>query len=177
MWIHLGNFKQPSFQLKCDGTRWRTGRELKGKMSNGVPFTLPHNMVYPALLPLMCTSRLPVVDWIGAPADLNGLVPFAEKRNLVSARVPSHFKWPLPIVVRYKYSVPQVDGLQICPKHVEVDWRNKLRVNIAWSWSLLHMTWSVFKMTQVYWCLQNYVTWLGTGIQTMHGVWNILVSV
>jgi hypothetical protein len=30
-----------------------------------------------------------------APADLNGLVRFAERRNLVSARVPSHFNWPL----------------------------------------------------------------------------------
>ena len=29
------------------------------------------------------------------PADLNGLVSFAERRNLVSARVPSHFNWPL----------------------------------------------------------------------------------
>ena len=29
------------------------------------------------------------------PADLNGLVRFAEKVNLVSARVPSHFNWPL----------------------------------------------------------------------------------
>jgi len=28
------------------------------------------------------------------PADLNGLVRFAEKRNLVSARVPSHFNCP-----------------------------------------------------------------------------------
>jgi len=27
-----------------------------------------------------------------APADLSGLVRFAERRNLVSARVPSHFK-------------------------------------------------------------------------------------
>ena len=27
-----------------------------------------------------------------SPADLNGLVHFAERRNLVSARVPSHFK-------------------------------------------------------------------------------------
>jgi len=26
----------------------------------------------------------------------NGLVRFAERRNLVSARVPSHFNWPLP---------------------------------------------------------------------------------
>ena len=30
------------------------------------------------------------------PADLNGLVRFPERRNLVSARVPSHFNWPLP---------------------------------------------------------------------------------
>jgi len=50
------------------------------------------DMVYPALLPLMCTPRLPVVDWTDAPADLNGVIRFAERRNLVSVRVPSHFK-------------------------------------------------------------------------------------
>jgi hypothetical protein len=49
-------------------------------------------MVYPALLPLMRTPRLPVVERTDAPVDLNGLVRFAERRNLVSARVPSHFK-------------------------------------------------------------------------------------
>ena len=31
-----------------------------------------------------------------APADLNGLVRFAERRNLVSVRMPSHFKRSLP---------------------------------------------------------------------------------
>jgi len=56
---------------------------------------LPRNMVYPALLPLTLTPRLPVVDWNDALADLNGLVRFAERRSLVSACVPSHFKWPL----------------------------------------------------------------------------------
>jgi len=40
----------------------------------------------------MCTPRLPVVDWTDATADWNGLVRFAERRNLVSACVPSHFK-------------------------------------------------------------------------------------
>jgi hypothetical protein len=40
-------------------------------------------MVYPALLPLIRTPRLPVVDWTDAPADLNGLVRFAERRKLV----------------------------------------------------------------------------------------------
>jgi hypothetical protein len=49
-------------------------------------------MVYAALLPPMRTIRLPVVDRTDAPADLNGLVRFAEIRNLVSARVPPHFK-------------------------------------------------------------------------------------
>ena len=53
-------------------------------------------MVYPALLPLMRTPGLPVVDSTDAPADLDGLVRFAERRNLVSARVPSHFKRSLP---------------------------------------------------------------------------------
>jgi len=86
-------------QLKCDGTRWRTVGEVKGKLANGVGSqypSLPRNLVYPALLPLMRTSRLPVVDWTEAPADLNGLVRFAERQNLVSARVPSHFKRSLP---------------------------------------------------------------------------------
>ena len=40
----------------------------------------------------MRTPRLPVVVWTDAPTDLNGLVLFAKRRNLVSARVPSHFK-------------------------------------------------------------------------------------
>jgi len=29
------------------------------------------------------------------PGDLNGLVRYAEWRNMVSARVPSRFNWPL----------------------------------------------------------------------------------
>jgi hypothetical protein len=40
----------------------------------------------------MRTPRLPAFDWTDAPADLNGLVRFTERQNLVSARVPSHFK-------------------------------------------------------------------------------------
>jgi len=56
-----------------------------------VPSTLtrPLNVVYPALLTLMRTPRLPAVDWTGSPPDLNGLVRLGERRNLVPARVPS----------------------------------------------------------------------------------------
>ena len=55
------------------------------------------NMVYPALLPPTCTPQLPELNWTDAPTDLNGLVCLAERQNLVSARVSSHFNWPLLI--------------------------------------------------------------------------------
>jgi len=63
--------------------------------------TLPRNVVYPALLPLMRTPRLPAVDWTDAPsANLNKLVRFGERRNPVSARLPSRFKRTVPVVAR-----------------------------------------------------------------------------
>ena len=85
-------------QLKCDGTRWGSEGETGEWIVYPVPFTLPRNMMYPALLPLMRTPRLPVVDWTDAPAHLNGLVCFAERRNMVSACVPSHFKCSLSTI-------------------------------------------------------------------------------
>ena len=74
--------------------KWRGNWRMEWVAST---FTLPRNVVYPALLPLMRTPRLPAVDWTDAPADLNGLVLFAEIWNLVSARVPSHFKRSLTL--------------------------------------------------------------------------------
>ena len=38
----------------------------------------------------------------------------------------------------YIYSISPDDGLKICPKHVVVDSRNKLRLNSASIWYLLH---------------------------------------
>jgi hypothetical protein len=73
--------------------KWSGNWRLKWVAST---LTLPRNVVYPALLPLMRTPRLPVVEWTDAPADLNGLIRFPERRNLVSARVASHFKSSLP---------------------------------------------------------------------------------
>ena len=83
-------------QLECDGTRWRKGGEVKGKPANGVGSQYSSHYLgtwcIQHLLLLMLTPWLPVVDWTDAPADLNGLVRFTERRNLVSALVPSHFK-------------------------------------------------------------------------------------
>jgi hypothetical protein len=89
------------------------GRGIEGETGewSGQPVhcTLPRNMVYPALLPPMRTPRLPVVDWTDAPAELNGLVRFVERRNLVSARVPSHFKRSL-LIHRHFYRTSFVDN-------------------------------------------------------------------
>jgi hypothetical protein len=55
----------------------------------------------------MRTPRLPLVDWTDVPTVLSGLVRFGERRNLVSARVPSRFKRSLPvraIAVVYRWS-------------------------------------------------------------------------
>jgi hypothetical protein len=85
--------------LECVWNLMAHGNARDGKWRGNwrmewVPSTLmlPRNVVYPALLTLMRTPRLPVVDWTDAPVDLTGLVRFGERRNLFSARVPSHFK-------------------------------------------------------------------------------------
>jgi hypothetical protein len=67
-------------QLKCDGTRWRTeGETGEWKWVASTLHTTSEHGVYSALLPLMRTPRLPVVDWTDAPADLNGTRPFRRK--------------------------------------------------------------------------------------------------
>ena len=66
--------------------KWRGNWRMEWVASTLTP---PTNVVYPALLKLMRTPRLPAVDWTDVPTDLNGLVRFGERRNLVSARVPS----------------------------------------------------------------------------------------
>jgi len=85
----------------ADGTRWRMGGEVKGKLANGVGSQYPSHYLgtwcihhyYRWWHTSAAGSRL---NW-RPPADLNRLVRFAERRNLVSALVPSHFNWPLPI--------------------------------------------------------------------------------
>ena len=68
-------------QLKCVGTRRRTGGEVKGKLANWVGSQYPSHH-----LGKWCIQHyyrwcahlgLPVVDWTDAPANLNGLVRFA----------------------------------------------------------------------------------------------------
>ena len=80
---------------------------MKGELANGVgsqysSYYLGTWCIQHYVLPLMRTPRLPAVDRTDAPAELNGFVRFAERRNLVSARVPSHFKRSLTLSPQLK---------------------------------------------------------------------------
>jgi len=89
---------------------WRTGGEVKGKLVNVVASQYPSHYLgtwciqhyYRWCAHLGCASTL--LNWRPpTPADLNGLVRFTERRNLVSARVPSHFNCPLRVVTFRKW--------------------------------------------------------------------------
>ena len=75
--------------------KWRGNWRMEWVASTLTP---PPNVVCPALLKLMRTTRLPAVDWTDASTDLNGLVRFGERRNLVSAHVPSRSARAIPSV-------------------------------------------------------------------------------
>ena len=69
-------------QLKCDGTRWSREGKWRGNwriewVESTLHTTSEHGV---------SSSRL---NW--RPRRINGLVRFVERRNMVSARVPSHF--------------------------------------------------------------------------------------
>jgi hypothetical protein len=88
--------------LKPDGTWWRTGGEVKGKLVNGVGSqyshtTWEHGVFSITTADAQTSAASSWLNW--RPADLNGLVRFGKKWNLVSARAPSHFKHSLTISV------------------------------------------------------------------------------
>jgi hypothetical protein len=85
-------------RLKPDGTRWRMGGEVKEKLTNGVGSQYSHTTSERCVSSITtanahtsaASSRM---NWLPPPpADLNGLVRFGERRNMVSACVPSRFK-------------------------------------------------------------------------------------
>ena len=67
---------------------------MNGKLANGVGSQYSHTTSERGVSSITTADAhtSAVSSRVDAPADLNGLVRFAERRNLVSARVPSHFK-------------------------------------------------------------------------------------
>jgi hypothetical protein len=89
-------------QFKCDGTRWCTWGEVKGELANGVGNPYPSHYLgtwciqhhYRWCAQLGCQQS---TELRPPPIEMDSC--FAERRNLVSARVPSHFKRRLHLLL------------------------------------------------------------------------------
>jgi len=88
----------------------------------------------------MRTPRLPAVDWTDAPTDLNGLVRFGEKWNLVSVRVPSRSARAIRPVQDWRSAAAIVESSWNVMAHGDA--RDKWRGNWRMEWvaSTLHTT-------------------------------------
>ena len=83
-------------QLKCDGTLWRREGKWRGNwrmkwVTSTLHTTSEHGVSSITTADAHTSAASSRLNW-RPPAGLNGLVRFAERRNLVSARVPFHFK-------------------------------------------------------------------------------------
>ena len=100
-------------QLKCDGTQWRTGGEVKGKLANGVG-----SQYSSRYLRTWCIQHYYCwcahLGWTEAPTDLNELICFAKRLNLISVPVPSHFKRSLQQYVLHMDAVLWVTVTWTC---------------------------------------------------------------
>ena len=110
---------------------WRGNMRMEWAARN---LALYRKTVYPALLPLMRTHRLPAADWTEPHADLNGLVRFAERPNLVSARVPSRFEralLPLMRTLRLNWLVRLAQRRNLVSANVSSHFKRSLRLNVG----------------------------------------------
>ena len=77
-----------------DGTRWRTGGEVKGKLANGMgsqyPSHYPGTWCIQHYYQLMRTPRLPVVDWTDAPGRFKWTRSVSPKDEIWFLRVCHH---------------------------------------------------------------------------------------
>ena len=83
----FGHFviKASRVQLKCDGTWCRTAGEVKGKLANGMGSQYPSHYLGTQHYYCWCAH-------LGRQQFTERSRLFAERRNLVSGPVPSHFK-------------------------------------------------------------------------------------
>ena len=130
-------------QLKCDGTQWRTGGEVKGKLANGVGSQYSSHYLGTWCIQhyyrWLRTPRLPVADWTDDPADLNGLVRFADKTKSGFCACAITFQ----LASKYSYH----RGLNI--KRLSVSYRG---YGVCTVQSGMKMIWGICEVRWLNWC-------------------------
>ena len=86
-------------------------------------------MVYPTLLPLMRTPRLPVVDWTDAPRRFKWTRPFRRKTKIWFLRVCHHISNAVYLIfnnnkIGDKQSSPYLKSTTkwFCFEHISMQW-------------------------------------------------------
>jgi hypothetical protein len=110
-------------------TRWRRNEGVAGEWS-GYPAcpVWPRSIASPSRYKCFHpprTPRLPVAYWTVAPAESHGLVLFAERRNLVSARVQLPAEARIYLVATSFWPAHQTSYVSVCSS-VQSDRRLKL---------------------------------------------------
>jgi len=91
------------------------------------------------------------LNWRPPPADLNGLVRFAERRNLVSTRVPSHFNWPLLTLNSLRHGnytewlkvlTVKLQSFYDVSKCTNLNSEHTFKVQWRWTWRTVRTQWS-----------------------------------
>jgi len=99
LWEKNQSYPMGRLQLKCDGTRWHKKGKWRGNwwmewVASTLHTTSEHGVSSITTADAHASAASSRLNW--RHRLLNGLVRFAERRNLVYARVPSHLNWPLP---------------------------------------------------------------------------------
>ena len=94
--------------------KWRGNWRMEWVASTLKP---PPNVVYPALLKLTRTPRLPAIDWTDAPTDLNGLVLFRGKKKSGFCACAITFRTSLCSRLGWKC---MGDNNNVCLKEIDV---------------------------------------------------------
>ena len=133
-----------------------------------VASTLHTTSEHGVLLPLMRTPRLPVVDWNDAPADLNILVRFAERRNLVPAPALSHFKCSLHNVShgRGTWVITEQDKQQDNVRGMKFMWR---RAKHTWQ------DYKIFYQNLIHWGRVTQICVFNTRLFSLHNTLNYAI--
>ena len=93
-------------QLKCDGTRWHTGGEVKGNwqmqwVASTLHTTSEHGVSNITTADVHTSAASSRLNWRHTGRFKWTRSVSHERRNLVSVSVPSHFNWPLSLVFRF----------------------------------------------------------------------------
>ena len=135
----LRNVLESSWNVMTHGDaregKWRGNWQMEWVASTLHTFTLPRNMVYPTLLPLMRIPRLPVVDWNWHPCRFKWTRPFHRKTKsgfcacAITFQTQSTFRYFAALC----YHVPSDSSVRSCPHSPSLIYKRRIKSHLPFA--------------------------------------------